>query len=712
MISAHMAEGIPELRTIRKRDGRLEPFSEQKLLRSIDRAILAVTTKDGEKARAVSAQVVATLTDTFAGRIPSVDDVSDAVETVLMQQGLTDVAKAFILYRAETGQTRRIKEFFGVKDDLALGVNAIKVLEARYLKKDETGRVIETPSQLFRRVARAVAQSEQRYGSTGTSIEETEELFYRVMASGEFLPNSPTLMNAGAPRGQLSACFVLPIHDSLDSIFTTLKDAAKIHQSGGGTGFNFSEIRPHGDVVKTTGGAASGPISFIRLFDTMTDVIKQGGRRRGANMAIMDSRHPNIIDFVTAKADGASLQNFNLSVGASDRFMRAVKLGGTVKLVNPRSGKTMAKVKASEIFDHVVQEAWRTGDPGMVWFDEVDRKNPTSGIGRIEATNPCGEQPLHPSESCTLGSLNLVKMFDARGKFDWRKLDGLVRLGVRFLDDVLDANAFPTPEIQIATLANRRIGLGVMGFADALIRLGHPYDSVMAQAFARRLMRRIQEVSRAESAKLGRDRGPFPNFRFSLWKKRGFRAMRNATTTTIAPTGTISILAGASSGIEPLFAVAFVRNVMEGTRLLEVNPLFEEMAKARGFHSTPLLFEIATQGTLAKVKGVPADVKRLFRTALEIKPMDHVRMQAAFQRYTDNAVSKTVNLPTSATVKDVRAVYLEAWRQKCKGITVYRYGSKKDQVLTLGALEAIGSERHVVAESEFAGDCRAGACTY
>lgn len=697
---------------VRKRDGRLEPFSEEKIIRAVTKAMTAVGQKDIAAAKGVAELVVATLSDTFYGRIPSVEDVSDAVEAALIERNLADAAKAFILYRAERTQTRRVKEFFGVRDDLKLGVNAIKVLENRYLKKNELGVVIETPSQLFRRVARAVALSEQRYGAARDTLEEAEELFFRVMSNCEFLPNSPTLMNAGLPLGQLSACFVLPIADSLESIFSTLKAAAKIHQSGGGTGFSFSAIRPRGDIVKTTGGAASGPISFIRLFDTMTDVIKQGGRRRGANMAIIEARHPEILNFITAKADGVSYQNFNFSIGADSAFMRAALLKRRIKLINPRTGKTHSQMNAKEIFEHAVREAWRTGDPGMIWFDEIDKKNPTRHTGRIEATNPCGEQPLHPWESCNLGSINLGKCFDGRGKFDWEKLDGLVRVGVRFLDDVIDANAYPTTEIQQATLANRRIGLGVMGFADTLIRLGYPYDSLRALTFAARLMKRVSDTAHKTSAELGRARGSFPNFPGSLWKKRGFRTMRNATLTTIAPTGTISILAGASSGIEPLFAVAFVRNVMEGTRLLEVNPLFEEIAKKSGFYSTQLIFEIATKGMLGGIKDIPADVKRLFRTALEIKPADHVKMQAAFQSFTDNAVSKTINLPTSATVADVRQAFLLAWKLKCKGITVYRYGSKPDQVLTLGTLEAIGAEKHVVAESEFAGDCRAGACTY
>ncbi|TAL19383.1 adenosylcobalamin-dependent ribonucleoside-diphosphate reductase [Patescibacteria group bacterium] len=697
---------------VRKRDGRLEPFSEEKIARAVEKAILAVSRPDGKVARSVANQVVTTVAEAYGRKIPTVEDVSDAVENSLMERGLADAAKAFILYRAERTKTRRIKEFFGVRDDLKLGVNAIKVLAERYLKKDGEGRTIETPSQLFRRVARAVAQSEQRYGGARDTVDESEETFYRMMANGEFLPNSPTLMNAGLPSGQLAACFVIPIEDSLDSIFDGLKAAAKIHQSGGGTGFSFSAIRPGGDIVRSTGGIASGPVSFIRLFDTTTDVIKQGGRRRGANMAILAVTHPSIREFVTAKADGKAFSNFNFSVGASDAFMRAVSRRGKISLVNPRSGKVSERVGARDIFDQIVTEAWRTGDPGVVWFDEIDRKNPTAHLGRIEATNPCGEQPLHAWESCTLGSINLSKIFDVHGRFDWAKLDYLVKTAVRFLDNVLDANNYPLPEIERATLANRRIGLGVMGFAETLIKLGIPYDSRRALLFGAKLIKRIRDVSSRASAELGRSRGSFPNFKGSLWAHRGYRAFRNATTTTIAPTGTISIIAGCSSGIEPLFAVAFVRNVMEGTRLLEVNPLFEEFAKKRGFYSSDLLFEIAAKGNLAGIKGIPADARRLFRTALEISPENHLRMQAVFQKYTDNAVSKTINLPAKATVADVRAAYLLAWKLKCKGITVYRYGSKPDQVLTLGTLDIIGQERHVTAESEFAGDCRGGVCNY
>ena len=711
-------ETRPTLTTVRKRDGRLEPFNPAKIARAIGKAMVEVGKGGAGAADSVAKRVTSLLEEAYDGRIPSVEDIQDTAEEALMERGYPEVAKAYILYRSEHAKVRQVKEFFGVKDDLKLGVNAIKVLERRYLKKDETGRVIETPSQLFRRVARAIAQSEQRYGAARDVIAEYEELFYGAMTKGEFLPNSPTLMNAGQPKGQLSACFVLPIEDNLESIFDSLKATALIHQSGGGTGFSFGRIRPRGDIVRSTGGVASGPISFIRIFDTVTDVIKQGGRRRGANMGILPINHPDIADFATCKSAPGFLENFNISVTATDAAMRAIVRGGDIPLKNPRSNKIVGQIKAKEIFDIIATNTWKTGDPGMIWIDEINRKNPTRHVGEIESTNPCGELPLHPRESCNLGSINVGKFIDlpagrqGKGKTDWKRLSGVVRLGVRFLDDVIEANVFPSLEIGAATLSNRRIGLGVMGFAEALIKMGLPYDSPAALLYAARLMKFVRDQGWQASRELGKSRGSFPNFKGSLWQKKGFRAMRNATVTTIAPTGTISIIAGASSGIEPLFAIAFIRNVMEGTRLLEVNPLFEEIARKRKFYSTQMMFQIAQSGTLAGIKGIPPGVRRLFRTALEIKPEWHIRMQAVFQRFTDNAVSKTINLPRDATPEDVRKAYLLAWRLKCKGITVYRYGSKPEQVLTIGPIEKGPIERQVSVESEFSGGCPAPVCNF
>ncbi len=703
---------LPEM--VRKRDGRLEPFSLEKVARSIRKAIADVTGKEmAAKARAVAERVGIIIAEGFDRRIPSTADVRAAVEEALHQQKMPDVAKAYVLYptiRHENGSAKTA----GVSDDLKLGINAIKVLERRYLKKDENGRIIETPSQMFRRVAMAVAQGEQRYGAAADAVAQAQEEFYAAMADGLFLPNSPTLMNAGNPRGQLAACFVLPIRDELTSIFDTLKATALIHQSGGGTGFNFSAIRPGGDLVRSTGGVASGPLSFMKLFDATTEVIKQGGRRRGANMGILDVTHPEIERFVALKSDGVTLRNFNISVAATDRFMRAAVSGGTVDLVNPRTGKKAGTRKAKAIFEEICEQAWAGGDPGLVFIDEINRKNPTADSGRIEATNPCGEQPLHPFESCTLGSINVAKLVGKDG-MDWERLRTLVRLGVRFLDDVIDINDYPLQRIAEVTKQHRRIGLGIMGFAEALIALGIPYDSPKALRFGDALMRFIWEEGHKTSGALGRLRGDFPAFKGSRWRKKGRRHMRNATVTTVAPTGTISIIAGCSSGIEPLFAVSFVRNVMEGTRLLEVNPQFERLARSRGFHSQELLFRIAQTGTLSGVKEVPVTVRRLFRTALEIPPAWHVKMQATFQKWSDNAVSKTINLPAKASVADVRKAFLMAWKLKCKGITVYRYGTRPEQVLTVGPVPRGAEERareQMMVDPEYAGGCPTPNCTY
>ncbi|MFA6603277.1 MAG: adenosylcobalamin-dependent ribonucleoside-diphosphate reductase [Patescibacteria group bacterium] len=592
--------------------------------------------------------------------------------------------------------------------------NARLVLESRYLLRDSKGKLIETPAQLFRRVARVIAVEERHYGATAAEARNWENLFYAMMAHGEFLPNTPTLMNAGASLGQLSACYVIPIKDSVDSIFDALKAAAEVHKSGGGTGFDFSEIRPRGDLVRSTGGIASGPVSFLHIFDAVTDVIRQGGKRRGANMGVLRVDHPDILEFIEAKLHDECLRNFNVSVSVTDAFMRAVAAGRNYKLYNPHTGKVAAERPAREIFDKIVAAAWRTGDPGILFIDAINRLNPTRHIGPIASTNPCGEVPLHPWESCNLGSINLSKLVAGEplsGKFDWLRLKGLVHDAVRFLDDIIDANRFPLEQCAAAARDNRRIGLGIMGFAEALIHLGIPYDSDEALKFADRLMGFIEREGHAASAELARQRGSFPNFRGSLWQKRGAKRMRNATITTIAPTGTISVLAGCSSGIEPLFAVSFVRHVLEGQHLVETTPLFREVAKKRGLWNTELELRVAANGSVQDVEGLSAAEKRIFRTAHEINVAHHVRMQAAFQRHTDNAVSKTINLPETASPAEVRNAYLEAWKLKCKGITVYRDGSKTNQVLTTGA--AAGGKKDLVgAGSEYAGGCPAGVCAY
>ncbi|MFW6102049.1 MAG: vitamin B12-dependent ribonucleotide reductase [Chloroflexota bacterium] len=698
---------------IRKRDGSVVKFEPEKIKGAIRKALVATSTDGEEIAAELAEHVVQTVKARFAGEIPTVEDVQDVVEEILMAQGYTTVAKAYILYRKQRTDVREFKKRIGIQDDLKLSVNAARVLEQRYLLKDESGQILETPSQLFRRVAHAIAGVEKDFDQAA-DVESLEEEFYGLMSNLEFLPNSPTLMNAGTALGQLSACFVLPVEDSIIDIFEALRNMAVIHQSGGGTGFSFSHLRPKGDVVRSTKGIASGPVSFMRIFDTATEVIKQGGRRRGANMGILRADHPDIMEFVTSKDVKASLQNFNISVGVADEFMQAVSNGGTQPLTNPRTGKESGSIQADKLFGEIINQAWRTGDPGMIFLDRINRDNPTPQLGLIEATNPCGELPLLPYESCNLGSINLSRMVTG-DQIDWTKLGRVVNLTVHFLDNVIEANKFPVAEIEKTTRGNRKIGLGVMGFADALIRLGIPYDSEEALEMAERIIGFISEEAHKASERLASERGAFPNFSGSVHDQPGKPKLRNATVLSIAPTGTISILAGCSSGIEPIFALSFVRNVMEGTQLLEINPLFEQVARERGFFSWKLMEKVAKQGTVKGIDEIPEEIRRLFVTDWDIEPRWHVRMQAAFQKYVDNSVSKTVNLPAEATIKDVRQTYLLAHKLGCKGITIYRYGSKEKQVLYLAGHapeEAAETPHYMTVQSEYSGGCFRGTCPF
>jgi ribonucleoside-diphosphate reductase alpha chain len=721
-----------------KRDGSSVPFDKKKIAMAIFKAMLSVKTGSMGEANKLADYVTKDLEKT--GKEPTVEVIQDTVENVLMTHKINgisyiSVAKAYILYREKRNTVRQEKEFLGVKDDLKLSVNAVKVLEARYLFKDSEGKIIETPKQMFHRVAvhlgiiqglydyityrktgkvpekgtvytgitktqdeelrRAFSELKQEKSLDGTYEEFLDfiqtkktmvnywiDRFETMMTNLEYVPNSPTLMNAGGPLGQLSACFVLPVDDSIDSIFDTLKATAEIHKSGGGTGFSFTRLRASDDIVASTKGVASGPVSFMRIFDVTTDVIKQGGKRRGANMGILNYNHPNIMDFITSKdSENKILSNFNISVGVDDEFFEKLDNDDNIDLINPRDGKVMNRIKASTLWNSIVNHAWTTGDPGMIFLDEINKKNPVKNIGYIASTNPCGEQPLLPYESCNLGSINLAK-FVENGKFNYDRYRDTIDVATRFLENVVDANKFPVESIKNMTRRTRKIGLGIMGFADALIMLGIPYNSNEALEFGEKVMKTLNDESHLESQKLAGERGVFPGWYGSEYEEKGIK-MRNSTTTTIAPTGTISIIAGCSSSIEPLFALAFVRHVLNGQELLEVNPLLEDALKSRNLFSQVIMEKIAETGKLGNLD-LPDDIKKLFVTAQEIDPDWHVLMQATFQKYCDSGVSKTINLPFEATPDDIAKSYRLAKELHCKGITVYRDRSKSQQVLYAG----------------------------
>ena len=589
---------------------------------------------------------------------------------------------------------------------MPISENARAVLEKRYLIRDENGRPTETVDGLFHRVADAIAQADAVFDADA-NVAATAQSFYEMMTELEFLPNSPTLMNAGRPLGQLSACFVLPVGDSMEEIFDAIKNAALIHKSGGGTGFSFSRLRSRGSTVNSTGGVASGPISFMKVFNAATEAVKQGGTRRGANMGILRVDHPDIMDFISCKNDTHEITNFNLSVGITEAFMQAVEQNTDYALVDPASHQITGRLNARKVFEAIINSAWQTGEPGIIFLDRLNRDNPVPSLGEIESTNPCGEQPLLPYEACNLGSINLVQHLKETADgwvLDKEKLTATVYKAVHFLDNVIEVNKYPLPEIDRMTRSTRKIGLGVMGFADMLLYLGIPYNSEEGVEMGRTVMELVESAGHRASQELAAKRGAFPTFAESIF--RDGAPMRNATVTTIAPTGTLSIIAGVSSGVEPVFAYAYIRNVMDNTHLIEANGILKDVLVRRGLYTEELMQQIVEQGSLAHIAGIPEDIRKVFVCAHDVSPIWHVKMQAAFQTYTDNAVSKTVNFPNSATREDVREVYELAYRLGCKGTTIYRDGSRQEQVLNIGKVNDSRAAQQPQEDSPLCDSCQ------
>jgi ribonucleoside-diphosphate reductase alpha chain len=674
---------------IKKRDGSVVDFDKEKITNAIFKAAQSVGGTDRDEADKVADKVSESLNSKFKeDYIPTVEEIQDVVEKALIETGHAATAKSYIIYRHRKNVEREMKTMLGVEDDLKLPLNSVQVLERRYLLKDEKGRVIETPSMLFRRVAHHLASNEKNYGADDETVKHYEEAFFQIMTNFEFMPNSPTLMNAGTKLGQLAACFVLPVKDDIAEIFESVKHQAIIHKTGGGTGFCFSYLRPKGDYVASTAGIASGPISFMSAFDNATNVIKQGGKRRGANMATMHCWHPDIEEFITMKQTPGVMENFNVSVMVDDKFMAAVDGNAEYDLLNPRNMEPIRKINARSLFNLVSYSAWKAAEPGMLFIDTINNTNPTPS-DPIHATNPCGEVPMPDYESCNLGSINLEKFVELdwsktgwKKKVDWKRLRYVVRLAFQFLDNVIDLNNYPIEQIRNQTMRNRRIGLGVMGFARMLFNMGVSYDSELGYEIGEHVMKFINDEARKMSHELGRARSSFPGFKESPLSQR-FDAMRNATCTSIAPTGTISMIADTSSGIEPVFALSFLKTVRAG-QYYYLDPVFEHVLKVRGLYSEELIKKVMEEGSIQDMDEIPDDVKKVFRVAYDISPESHVLMQAAFQKNVDLAVSKTINMPANSTVEDVENVYMLAWKSGCKGITIYRDSSRTEQVLHVG----------------------------
>jgi ribonucleoside-diphosphate reductase alpha chain len=671
------------LTKITKRDGRIVDFNPEKITTAIFKAAQAVGQPDPALAKRLSEKVITLVGQRYQSAIPKVEEVQDLVEEVLLASGEAKIGKAYILYRQKRAELRNLKLAIlqgKADEETDLSLNALKVLEKRFLRKDADGRLLELPSQMFRRVATNVAQAEAFYGG---DVNAAAERFAQRMLKLEFLPNAPTLMNAGTPVQQLVASFVLPVEDSIESIFDAIKHAAIIHKTGGGTGFSFSRIRPKHDLVSPGGGGSNGPIAFMRLFDAATEVIKEGGVQRGANMGILRVDHPDILEFINLKSDGKSFTNFNLSVGVTDTFMEAVIADREYQLINPRTRQPVTTLSARGVFDNIVALAWQRGDPGLVFLDRLNQHHSLSALGEIEATDSCGDQPLLPYESAPLAAINLLSCVTPDGKdMDWNKLRALVHDTVQFLDDTIEVTKYPLPEIERASKQSRKIGVGVMGFADVLCHLGVPYNSEEGVQWAERIMKFIKDESLAKSIELAEKRGTFPAWPHSTFAQRNL-PVRNASLLTMAPTGTVSMIADVSPSLEPNFAISYVKNVMGETDLVYVNKVFSKIAKKRGFYSDHLMRDIAERGSIQHLAEIPDDVKRVFVTAPEISPEWHIKMQSAFQKYTDNAVSKTINFASDASLQDVAQGFMLAYKLGCKGVTIYRDRSLDHQIINV-----------------------------
>lgn len=669
---------------IKKRDGRIVKFDKKKIANAIFKASSSTNGMDRKQLDELTGKAVDILNDKFVGgSVPSVEDIQDIVEYVLVHEGQYSTVKAYIMYRQKRRELREAKAALGVVDELKLPYNSIKTLAERYLLKDKSGKIVESTSQLFKRVSKAVAKAEKTKERS-----KLEKEFYEVMSAMKFLPNSPTMFNAGTKQGTLSACFVLPIEDTMESIMKTAGNMAFILKFGGGTGFSFSNIRRQNYPIATTHGKSCGALGVLKFYNSVSDLVTQGGKRRGANMGILRVDHPEIEEFITFKTETAetpdSYINFNTSVWVTDEFMDKALSGEEYELRDCKG--PYKKESASRIFELIVTQAWNDGNPGLIFGDTINRGNTVPGLGEMEATNPCAEQPLFAYESCNLGSINLSKFTEDK-KIAFDDLEYTVRLAVRFLDDIIEINKFPLPEVEKMTKANRKIGLGVMGFADMLVKLGIPYNTDKALKTAFEVMRFINDTALEESNELGRLKGKFPNFKKSVYDGSEFKHVRNATRTTIAPTGSLSLIANCSQSIEPIFAISHVRRVM-GYELLEVNTIFEEEMRKEGLFASDIIRKVSGKCSIQDVDEVPKKLRKLFITAHDVSPEQHAKMQAEFQKNTDNAVSKTVNLPSTATTEDVRNAYLLAHKLGCKGITVYRNKSRKNQVLDVKECES------------------------